>query len=402
MASLEAGRLRTPGPGFLAGFLEHERTWHYEGGKRDLRLDLLRGFSALAMIVDHIGGESWLYPVTGGDRFFVSAAEAFVFISGLVMGIVYLNVFRRQGLAAVLTKAISRAASLYFVTVALTLSFAFVAYAFDFWWTPDVSDGGVLTFVLDVVTLHRTIYLADVLLMYVLLLLAAGPMLLLLCQGRWLLVLGLSWLVWAGWQIAPESVSLWQIQGNEVFQFPAWQVLFATGLVMGWHRDAIEAWIAGVPRSWVLAAVFGVILAVAALYVAQLTDLTSLREDPILFALAFDKPDLPAGRLVVFAALAVFAFAMTTEFWEPIRRATGWLLLPLGQNALAAYSVHLFVVAATVKLGEGLGTSSQAANTAIQAGGLMLVWLLVVADERLGSWRRSRRLAPALAQPVSS
>jgi uncharacterized membrane protein len=34
---------------------EREEKWRYDGGKRDLRLDLLRGFAAFAMITDHIG-----------------------------------------------------------------------------------------------------------------------------------------------------------------------------------------------------------------------------------------------------------------------------------------------------------------------------------------------------------
>ena len=35
--------------------------------RRDMRLDLLRGFCVLVMVADHIGGErSWVYIVTGG------------------------------------------------------------------------------------------------------------------------------------------------------------------------------------------------------------------------------------------------------------------------------------------------------------------------------------------------
>src|SRR5205809_973889 len=46
--------------------------WRYvQEGKRDLRLDLLRGFAVFAMVADHIGGVSWLYALTGGNRFFV-------------------------------------------------------------------------------------------------------------------------------------------------------------------------------------------------------------------------------------------------------------------------------------------------------------------------------------------
>jgi hypothetical protein len=57
----------------------------YMAGKRDLRIDLLRGAAIVAMVVDHVGGDqSWLYALTGGNRFYVSAAEAFLFLSGLV------------------------------------------------------------------------------------------------------------------------------------------------------------------------------------------------------------------------------------------------------------------------------------------------------------------------------
>ena len=41
------------------------------------------------MVVDHFGGDSWLYAITGGNRFYVSAAEGFIFISGFVMGQAY-------------------------------------------------------------------------------------------------------------------------------------------------------------------------------------------------------------------------------------------------------------------------------------------------------------------------
>ncbi|MGE3272240.1 MAG: OpgC domain-containing protein, partial [Chloroflexota bacterium] len=55
---------------------------------RDPRLDLLRGFCVFAMVVDHIGGTSWLYALTGGNTGPVTAAEGFVFLSGLVLGMV--------------------------------------------------------------------------------------------------------------------------------------------------------------------------------------------------------------------------------------------------------------------------------------------------------------------------
>ena len=63
--------------------------WRYpSAGNRDLRLDLLRGYCVFAMAVDHLDAPTYLYFLTGGNRFFTSAAEGFLFISGLVMGLV--------------------------------------------------------------------------------------------------------------------------------------------------------------------------------------------------------------------------------------------------------------------------------------------------------------------------
>src|SRR5258707_6673504 len=85
---------RAPAQAWGGALLKRVRTWSYYrtadvASRRDLRLDLLRGFCIFAMVVDHFGGDSWLYAITGGNRFYVSAAEGFIFISGFVMGQAY-------------------------------------------------------------------------------------------------------------------------------------------------------------------------------------------------------------------------------------------------------------------------------------------------------------------------
>jgi hypothetical protein len=362
--------------------VEHEREWHYEGGRRDLRLDLLRGFAALAMVADHIGGQhSWLYAVTGGNEFFVSAAEAFVFISGAVMGIVYLDVVRRHGIRAGVTKALHRAWTLYLVTVFLTLSLATMAALLDLTWRPVIGEGGVTRFVIDIVTLHRTFHLTDIPMLYTLLLLAAAPIVYLLAKGKAAMVLAASWGLWLLWQVSPGAATLpWQIQDNVLFNVPAWQVLFVTGIVIGWHRHLLEVWISHLAkpaRFWILA---GVCLTVVAMYALQMTSMDALQDNGTLRSLVYAKPDVPVGRLAVFVLLATFALTVTTLLWQPIQRATGWLLLPLGQNALAAYSVHIFFVAAFAKLtmsAYGDEAVPIAVNTALQTTGIVLVWLVI-------------------------
>src|SRR5438105_5100872 len=117
---------RAPTQPWSAALLERVRTWSYYrtadvASRRDLRLDLLRGFCIFAMVVDHFGGDSWLYAITGGNRFYVSAAEGFIFISGFIMGQAYRAKRDKSGLPAAMGEALKRARTLYVATMAVTL-----------------------------------------------------------------------------------------------------------------------------------------------------------------------------------------------------------------------------------------------------------------------------------------
>ena len=53
-----------------------------------------------------------------------SGTFRFEWLSGIVMGTVYLNVIRREGMNAMLRKVLRRAGFLYLLTVGLTIAFA--------------------------------------------------------------------------------------------------------------------------------------------------------------------------------------------------------------------------------------------------------------------------------------
>ena len=324
--------------------------WRYHGDKRDLRLDLLRGFAVIAMVADHIGGErSWLYAITGGDAFFISAAEVFVFISGLLMGIIYAGVIARQGLGAALMKSLQRAWTLYLMTVSLTLTLMALSTQVGLGWGSGETDTHWPDLIISVLTLHRTFYLTDILLLYTLLVLAAVPVFVLLVHARTTYVLAGSWGLWLLWQLAPQHAQFpWSIADNSVFNFPAWQALFVTAMAMGYHRQWLEQHLAGVSKRMVLGISGAFVAIVIAVHVGLL--LPSLGSHAVIFDHLFSKLDLRIGRLLVFASFFTFAFALVTVAWGPIRRVLGWLLLPLGQDALSAYILHLFVVALAMKV----------------------------------------------------
>src|SRR4051812_6245232 len=174
------------------------RAWSYYRSadvaeRRDLRVDLLRGFCIFAMVVDHFGGESWLYAITGGNRFYVSAAEGFIFISGFVMGQAYRRKRDRSGLVNAMGDALLRARTLYIATVLLTLIFSILYLYTDIvLWTGRDFGLGIDTLSeigVGALTLHYTYHGTDILAMYTLLVLVAPFILLLLSVGEWYWVL---------------------------------------------------------------------------------------------------------------------------------------------------------------------------------------------------------------------
>jgi hypothetical protein len=360
----------------VASWFRSLSLWHYKGGKRDLRLDFLRGFAVVAMIVDHVGGShSWLYVITGGDRFFVSVAEVFVFISGLLMGSIYTGLIARQGLGTALMKCLQRSWHLYLLTLTLTLLFAALSQQWGLWEVPlPWSD-----FILSVVTLHRTFPLTDIPLLYTLLVLAAVPVLILLTHGYTSVVLAGSWGLWALWHLAPQHAQFpWAIAGNEVFYFSAWQVLFVTALVIGYHRQRLEQYMIRLSLPVILVISGAFVAGAIALYAFDILPL--LTDNAVLVYQLLSKADLGPGRLLVFAGFLSFGLTLLTVAWGPISRALNWLLLPLGQNALTAYTLHLFVVACLMKARPRLAATTftpEVQNTLLQLVGVASIWAMI-------------------------
>ena len=341
-----------------------ERLAYHASDGRDLRLDFLRGLAVLAMIVDHLGGWSPLHVLTGGNHFFTSAAEGFVFLSGLVTGLVYGRLADRGGLPDALSRLLQRAGTLYVLAVSLT----FISLRTN----GSGDDLDPLPLLWSVVSLHRTGYLVDVPLLYTLLLLGAQFALLLLHQGRTGLLLLFSWLAWLGYQVFPEQSGLpWSISNNNLFQLAPWQVLFFTGMVVGYHRDRVR-WALPSSAQWLL-------LLLASLGMLGLLLVFSSDQ---AFALdvqerLFSKSDVRVGRLLASTIVFSFAFLLTTRLWVPIQRGLGWLLLPLGQHALYAYTAHVVLA---LGLLAALGTTTQVIDTSpalsavLQAAGVSLIW----------------------------
>jgi len=348
---------------------------------RDLRFDFLRGVAVLAMVVDHLAGPSALYLVTGGNRFFTSAAEIFLIVSGVVAGQVYGRIAKRQSLGIALRRLLERAGTLYVLTLGLTLTATVLGM-------PGSGAGGHLAgrtpfeILWSILTLHQTTYLVDVMLLYTLLLLVAPAAVLLMHAGRtWIVVLG-SWLLWGGYQLFPgQSEVPWTIAGNNLFHFAAWQVLFFSGLVLGYHRKRLSAALS-LSSQWSLLVASAVACgALVLLFAAIQSGSDSLHALAlVLQERVFAKSDVQIGRLAVSAVVFGFLFLSLTRFWVPVRTALGWLVLPLGQNALYAYTAHIALALALPLLAAQAHFTIPGAaevNALVQVSGVALIWLAI-------------------------
>jgi hypothetical protein len=361
-------------------------TWRYVGGKRDLRLDLLRGFAALAMVVDHVGGEqSWLYWITGGGRLWVSAAELFVLIAGLTMGIVYGAMAIKVGITPTVRKTLGRASRMYLVTVALTFAFVAANLALGLESAPQLTWSGLPVWALEVVTLRRTFFLVDIPFMYTVLIALAGPVLYALWRGWTWQVLAASWALWAAWQFAPGTVEFpWPVADNGMFHLAAWQVIFVNGVAVGHHRDTLLRVCRFSAAETVLAT--GAVLAVMGVaWATQQHPGGILAPDSTLLAQLYDKPNVPFGRVVMLGVSFAFLYSLITVIWQPLAFVLSPALLRLGQNSLLSYGIHLFVVAA---LAWALPTTghSETQTALIQLLGITIVWLAVA----VWTWRPNR------------
>lgn len=359
---------------------------------RDLRVDLLRGYFVFAMVVDHVRGASPLWFITGGNRFFVGAAEGFILTSGLVAGIVYSRLIKRDGMGSSFIRVLKRAFTLYQLTMALTLAFLPLSELLDLPWAQGVDARSPISLLVSILTLHRTYYLVDVMLLYTVLFLLTPLALVLIDQGKRWWVLGASWLLWGIYQIWPQYAALpWPIAGNYVFNFSAWQVFYFTGLVFGYGRAAMP--IPSPRTAHRLLVVSGILLLILIVlfYVVEpptmaapeefATTSSVGRELRVLVGdLFLNKVSERPGRLLASAITFTFLFLAVTVFWRQVYRAIGWLMLPLGQHALYAYTVHVFLVAiiALTLSPFNLGSPGpQWLNALIQAASVALIWWFV-------------------------
>ncbi len=213
---------------------------------RDRSLDILRGLMLIIMAADHFGEPvfDYVYEFTG----YVSAAEGFVFLSGLLVALVYAR-YHGQGLLRLEQKVWHRAGVIYLYHLSILLMvFVFTVgstWAGAYWhsFARGLEAEPIRGFLSGMVLAYQP-SLLDILPMYVVFMLAAPLALRLMLTYP---VFGTGFIVssslslWLVAQLVPTHLWLhylpkdWLVHSG-AFNWVAWQLIFILGMALGVAR----------------------------------------------------------------------------------------------------------------------------------------------------------------------
>lgn len=335
--------------------------WRYPNTSgRDRRLDLLRGYALAAMAINHFGlHQSWLHSVSGRSEFLVSAAEAFLLISGFTLG--YISIGRTP--EQVTGRLATRTWTVYLATIGISFGLGAVALTtqLELWGElPAEAYGGVWAWIGNVVTLRTAFNGADILIAYVLYLLAAIAAVRLMTAGRSGIVIAAVAGAYLLSQLAgPENTTLGFASFRALLPNAP---LFFGGLLLGFHRDRVNGWWHALPFHRALDAV--TIALAAALTWLHTSDwpLLGVLADHISGDLGAREYRMPIVPLLVVLLFLRTAWLIVDHLWVPLERTLGWLLLPLGAASLFTFTMHLLAIPIIVNLpgwpGEDIGRAA--------------------------------------------
>src|SRR5688572_4642620 len=365
------------------------------------------------VIVNHSRLSSLLSWFSYERLWVVTAAEVFVVLSGVVLGMVYGRRLAREGWRAVVRGLGRRAVFLYSVFVGVTVSvLALAAMGIDVR-SLAASDGRTPVWFIaphamtaaawrDVLLMRVGPWAFEIIGLYVWLVAAAIPCLLILHRAGWRVLLGLSWALYLWYRVDPHTVTA---AGFEMaFPLLAWQLLFVHGIALGYHRNTISAFAArlpaGTPRAALLATAAFTIFAFCnpwadgpswlILGVVPPDQFTSLYER------YFTMSDLRVGRLLNLSIALPVAYAMLTRF-RGLMRPLETVFVVLGQRSLGAFVLHVYglLVLAHLPLPDDVWI-----NTLAQV--IFIVTIATLLNSAQGLRRRRRDTVPARAEPLAA
>jgi hypothetical protein len=349
-------------------------------------LDLLRGYFIAVILIDHTQRWPSAYTyLTGQGRLWVSAAEGFFIISGLLIG--YLRGYKSRSLplTIVTKKLLSRAVMLYVWCVGISFFVFSITALLSDGMNPLLPKLPEVHQVTDLPTYLWTVisgqYANDwiyFLRLYAILLAVSPIVIWLLRKGLWWLVLLLS--------ASLYGISFLIERPEGAMQ---WQVLFFGAAVIGWKLQAIIEWLRAHPvakKRIIISLVSTTLITMVTSYFwvhgwgAVESAHSVISRDSYATTRGWLDPwfannPMAIGRIILSFVWFGGLLALFHLGRRHIDRWLGWLLTPFGQNSLTVYCLQaillvFFQLAMPV-------TTSWWLNIAITSAGLLLFWALL-------------------------
>lgn len=312
---------------------------------RNIVLDILRGHFLLAVFVDHL---SYYVPqnififYNGYGNLFVSAAEGFVFISGLLVGIIYKEKIKTLGIKKVYSLLLKRGFKLYLVSSILTLLFTYWAIYSNY--SKNIGWGYLNTnfyeILKSVVTFKYFYGWQDILALYVPLILISPFIIHLFKHKLWPVVIVTSLIVW-GLTFKRVYCSYYCIS---YFDLASWQLIYILGLTIGFYNNKIKQVIKFIRFKKIinitlfLTFLLSLVLSIMVVYYKFLHSYIDL------INLIFNKPTLGIGRLILFFNWFYIYYIFINKFKDKIIKYLGFIYLTFGKNSLLTYTVQAFLL----------------------------------------------------------
>lgn len=247
-----------------------------------------------------------------------------------------------------------RGMKLYVVSIVLMLFFTFIGWFFleNAGLKPGIRpiDQPIHEILLGAFSLQYLYGWADFLRLYAIFLVMSPLALWLLRIGKPLLLLLGSAGLWALYPVAHAYTG----NSAELLMPLSWQLIFFTGLTIGFYWPNIQSWWKGLSRNMkrriaipilsISTLTLSINIIAAFLVVFTLVPEEFIYQYNALFSNIFHKESLAPLRLLLFALWMLLGFFIFTRYEKRIVNWFGWILLPFGKNSLYVYTLHAVLI----------------------------------------------------------
>ncbi|WP_163265773.1 OpgC family protein [Chelativorans alearense] len=343
-------------------------------GGRDHRLDVFRGLALLTIFVNHVPGN--IYEALTSRNFgFSDAAEAFVLMSGIAVGLAYARGFRSGDLGKALLRVWRRAGTIYVTHIVTTVfAIAIVAGGILFLDTAELVEKFNFTRLLDrplsamvgVPTLGHQLGYFNILPLYFMLLVVSPLYIMIGLRDRWAMI-GLAALIWLAAGTFRLNLPNYPNPGGWFFNPLSWQLIYAIGIAAGLSASEGRKLVPFNRRLFYAAAIF---LAFALMWIKLRMGALPGRQHLPFFIAGFDKTFLSLPRLLHTLALAYVLTnlaAVSRLLAEPAFRPVALM----GQNGLAVFATGS-VLSIALQVLRARFETTVLEDTALILGGILL------------------------------